>query len=101
MYNGFGLYKHFKNKYYLVLGTCKNADNFKKEKVIYISLYKGDHPKYTLWERDITLFNSDKLLENENGTFSYYERYMKLNLKEIFLYIFGFKDRIFLRKKEL
>ena len=44
MYNGFGLYKHFKNKYYLVLDTCKNADNFRKEKVIYISLYKGESP---------------------------------------------------------
>ena len=31
--------------------------------------------------------------------YNYIAKHTKLNLKEIFLYIFGFKDRIFLRKK--
>ncbi len=49
-----GLYRHFKDKMYKVLGTAYDCETL-EEKVIYLALY-GD---YKIWVRDKDVFLSE------------------------------------------
>lgn len=59
-----GLYKHFKNKWYVKLFEVRNCDNCKEIYTVYMSLYKKDFPRFTLWFRPKKEF--DEIL-NING----------------------------------
>ena len=104
MFKGFGVYKHFKNKYYIGICTIKDADNYKEESVLYMSLYKGDFPKYTLWKRCVKRFNNTryeviyagKQNRNHNDDHEVFriERYMKLTFWETILFLMGMTHSI-------
>lgn len=49
-----GIYKHFKNRYYIVEGVAKHSEN-EKEYVLYRALY-GDN---TVWLREKSMFLSE------------------------------------------
>lgn len=74
-----GLYKHFKGKYYKVIGECRDSDNCKIEYVMYKSLYEGDFPKRTVWIREKNNFLSPG-------------RFTKLNLIQTIKYYLGVRN---------
>ncbi|HET9946691.1 MAG TPA: DUF1653 domain-containing protein [Patescibacteria group bacterium] len=39
-----GIYKHYKGKYYLVLGVAQHSET-QEEVVVYVSLYTGEGPR--------------------------------------------------------
>ena len=51
-----GKYKHYKNKFYKVLGVARFSEDPDQEFVIYQALYKGDFPEGQLWIRPKDMF---------------------------------------------
>lgn len=50
-----GLYRHYKNKRYEVLGTARHSETL-EELVVYRALYQGDFPEGQLWVRPAAMF---------------------------------------------
>ena len=58
-----GLYRHYKNKDYQVLGTAFHSEN-EEEFVIYKALYECEnYPKETLWIRPKKMFLENVLVD--------------------------------------
>lgn len=52
-----GKYKHFKGKYYEVIGIARNSENHEEEFVVYKALYESDEfGKGELWIRPKNMF---------------------------------------------
>lgn len=51
-----GKYRHYKNKFYEVLGVARNSENANEEFVVYKALYKGDFPEGQIWVRPYSMF---------------------------------------------
>ncbi len=67
-----GIYKHFKGKYYRVLGVSRNSENEHEERVVYESLY--EHEKYgfgQLWDRPKKMF--EETIERDGKRMKRYE----------------------------
>ena len=59
-----GKYKHYKGKYYEVLGTVIHSETL-EELVLYKALYAStEYPESTLWVRPLSLF-AEHVLHNE------------------------------------
>lgn len=50
-----GLYRHYKNKRYEVLGTARHSETL-EELVVYRALYAGEFPEGQLWVRPAAMF---------------------------------------------
>ena len=57
----FGIFKHYKGKYYLVLGIAKYTENPLKEFVVYKQLY----PDYKLWVRPKDMFLEEIIISSK------------------------------------
>lgn len=51
-----GLYRHYKNKNYRVLGTARHSETL-EELVVYQALYAGEFPEGQLWVRPAAMFS--------------------------------------------
>lgn len=50
-----GLYRHYKNKRYEVMGTARHSETL-EELVVYRALYAGEFPEGQLWVRPAAMF---------------------------------------------
>ena len=57
-----GIYLHYKNKKYEVLGTCRHSET-NEEMVLYETLYKN--PKSKLWVRPKNMFLEEIVIDNK------------------------------------
>ena len=57
-----GLYRHYKNKRYEVLGTARHSKTL-EELVVYRALYKGDFPEGQLWVRPAAMFLEEVVVD--------------------------------------
>jgi hypothetical protein len=57
-----GLYKHYKGKYYQVIGVCKHSET-QEDLVLYEALYENEISK--LWVRPIGMFLESVVIDGK------------------------------------
>lgn len=50
-----GLYRHYRNKRYEVMGTARHSETL-EDMVVYRALYAGEFPEGQLWVRPAAMF---------------------------------------------
>jgi len=51
-----GIYKHYKGKFYAVLGVARHSEMHDEHFVVYMALYDGGFGQNSLWIRPLTMF---------------------------------------------
>lgn len=77
-----GIYRHFKGKYYLVLGLARHSETEEKF-VVYVSLYVGEGPR--MFVRPLDMFLEKTIVRNgkKQPRFVYIGPEMPSDYKEI------------------
>ncbi len=60
-----GRYRHYKGKFYMVIGTARHSENPRQEFVVYRALYKNRFGNRSLWIRPKKMFMENMIVEGK------------------------------------
>lgn len=59
-----GIYKHYKGKFYDVIGICRHTETL-EELVVYKACYDTEYGRDSLWVRPFKMFTENIVLEGQ------------------------------------